>query len=90
MSEAHDGSFGLHNSFPPPSSLRSLKHTQRFASFELETNELHLSCAQVFLQDPQMTLLLNSSFAAKLNKLSYLIWPKDRWVETDTNQVVLF
>lgn len=38
-----------------------------------------------------MTALLNSSFAAKLNKLSYLIWPKDiGGVETARNQVVLF
>lgn len=37
-----------------------------------------------------MTALLNSSFVAKLNKLSYLIWPKDiGGVETARNQVVL-
>lgn len=33
MSEPHDGSFELHNSFPSPSFLRSLKHTQKVCQF---------------------------------------------------------
>lgn len=33
MSEPHDGSFELHNSFPSPSFLRSLKYAQKVCQF---------------------------------------------------------